>query len=95
MLNNGAKYLFILFILAFGRISYAAEGCVINSELFSLPPQSIIDISLFSNLHAFGSSSTVINSCFTGTSAGSCYVCDGGRRIFAVCTSPNSDQLKV
>jgi len=85
MLIKGAKYLFILFMLTSGSICYAAEGCVVNNnELFSSPPQSIIDISIFSNLHAFGGSSTAVNNCFTGTSAGTCYVCDGGRRILAV-----------
>jgi len=63
----------------------AVEGCLVNgNELFTAPPQSVIDISVFSNLHVFGGTSQAANNCISGTTAGTCYVCDGGRRVFAV-----------
>ena len=79
------KYLIIFFVIFSWNNLKAANGCLVNgNELFAAPPQSVIDISVFSNLHVFGGTSLATNNCISGTTAGTCYVCDGGRRVFAV-----------
>ncbi len=79
---KGLRYFLIVFVLLLFQNTNAADGCLVNSNIYSNPAPTALNVNLFSDLKMYTSPGQS-TSCFSGTvsSSTACYVCDQGGEI--------------